>query len=598
MAVYKVSATFGFGTGQGYVGELLSSQSVLWSRTHKTVAPITISKIKIVFEGGLRDLVVEHDVSKSPEARTIDGLVYLHRINLERQSANASPTPLSLVTTQKRPLLGSADLTLTPGQRRCLSFDHIPRVAGDVEVTSITLYVKEDDHDLEVIITEDDQMNQGVTWVPSGSGLSPKRLKAGRSHGVQILPKPPKLKIELPNLAPTYFADEIITIGLLVTNEEEDDADITLDVRIVGPTGSIPEMKWTSTEEDLALAGGLVADEDPLEDQSNQLPSKHIGSLARSASEARVFCVQAASEGAEYLLEIRANYHLLSDPETPITKTFSVNLLIVLPFEASYTFQPLLSSEPWPSYFDIHELNGTSSTDTTNKKIARGLTQRWSLISRIASLADVTLSIDAVEPRVIEIHENAICKISSAGENTSTLSTISFNDPQEREFMVEAQKIDLEDRQATFLDLQLGITWRREDSPGPSTITYLAVSEVVIPFGEPRVLASAQNGASPPGVIHLDYIIENPSMYTLNFNLTMGTSEEFAFSGAKTVSVQLVPISRHTVRYNLMPLIKGAWITPQFRVFDTHFRKTLKVNATEGMRTEPKGVQVWVNRDD
>lgn len=597
----KVSATFGFSSGQGYVGEPLSSQLILRSQSHKTAAPIIILKIKIAFEGGLKDLVVEHDGSKRSEASTTDGLVHFQSIHLQRQHANVVTGSLGLVTQGKMPLVGSANLKLATSERKCLSFDHVPRDAGDVEVTSITLYMREDAYDLEITITEDDQLNQEVSWIPSISGLAPKPLKPGRSNVVKILPKPPKLNVELPGLLPTYFTDEMVALELLITNEEEDEVDVTLDVRMIGPPGQRPDMKWASTEEDVGAFGTSTHNDDPLEVKSDRLPSKHIGSLAKSAIERKTVDIHTSSEGAEYLLEIKASYYLLSDPETPIVKSFSANLLVVLPFEASYTFSPLLSPEPWPSYFDLDEPLSTDTTDeksASGEKAASGLTQRWYLTSRIASLADVPLTIDAVKPRVLAVHENATCKISPAAESSPSLSSISPNDLQERAFIIEAQKIELDDRQSAFLNLQLEIPWRRIGSLGPANVTRLAVSELVIPFGEPRVLASARNGESPPGVIHLDYIIENPSMYTLNFNLTMETSEEFAFSGLKNVSVQLVPLSRHTTRYNLMPLVKGVWITPQFRVFDTHFRKTLKVNATEGMRTESKGVQIWANTDD
>lgn len=569
------------------MGELLSSQLILSSQSHKAMAPITISKIKVAFGGGLKDVVVEHNASKRPAASTIDGLIHLYRINLESQVAGGSPTPVSTVMPQNMPLVGSADLALAPDERICLCFDHVPRDAGDLEVTSITLYVGEKDYDIELIITEDDDINQEASWVSSPSGLSQKRLRAGRSNIVKILPKPPKLKIELPDLAPTYFTDESIPINILITNEEEDEADVTLDIRIVDPPGQTPEMKWISTDDD-----------NPLEHKISRLPSKYIGNIATSVDQMSRFCIQATSEGAEYLLEIRASYHLFSDPETPITKTHSAKVLIKLPFEAIYTFLPLLSSEAWPSYFDIDDSDKRPPRETTNPEIARGLAQRWSLTSRIASLADVVLCIDGVEPCLIGIHENAMCRISPATGSSPSLSSISPNDLQERIFVIEAQKLDVEDRQPTFLDIQLRITWRRRGAAGSSNVTSLAVSELVIPFGEPRVLASARNGEAPSGIVSLDYVIENPSMYTLNFSLTMETSEEFAFSGVKNVSVQLVPLSRHTVQYNLMPLVKGQWITPQFRVFDTHFRKTLKVNATEGMRTEAEGVQVWVNTDE
>ena len=84
-------------------------------------------------------------------------------------------------------------------------------------------------------------------------------------------------------------------------------------------------------------------------------------------------------------------------------------------------------------------------------------------------------------------------------------------------------------------------------------------------------------------------------MYFLSFDLGMETSEQFAFSGAKTTSLQLVPLARHTVRYSLLPLVKGGWINPQFRAVDLHFNKTLKIHATEGLRSDAKGTYIWID---
>ena len=560
------------------------------------MAPITVSKIKIGFEGSLKDLIIKHDEDKIPEASTTDGFVTLYGVSVENQFAASSSTHLNQATSQNQPLVGFSDLRLAPSQRRCLSFDHIPRNAEDVEVSSISLYIEEEEFDIEVIITEDEQMMQPAIWVHGALGLIQKPLKAARSNLIKILPKPPKLIIEIPDLKPIYFADETILLDLLVTNTEEEAANVSLDVRIVGPPGQLIDLKWASSGEVSNKSEESPSENTPLEERGSQFLSNNIESLARSACERSTFCMRVSSHNNEYHLEVRANYHLLSDPETPITKSLSAQLIVERPFDASYVFSPLLSLEPWPSYFDIDGLD--NSLDNADERAAKGLTQRWSLTARLSSLANVPLTIDAVQLRVIEIHENAICKILSLAQHKPPESSIAPKDIHERNFIVEAQKIDLEDRQATFLASELEISWRRESSAGPSMITRLALPELVIPFGEPRVLAFAQNGESPLGVIHLDYTIENPSMYTLNFELTMETSEEFAFSGIKNVSVQLVPLSRHTIRYNIMPLVRGEWITPQFRVFDTHFRKTLKVNATEGMRTEPKGAQIWVDMDE
>ena len=578
------------------MGEPLSSQLTLSSQAHKTSPPIIISHVEVVFEGGLKSFRVEHDTTNAPETSLGAGQIQVQHVELKRGSLRPSSIASSPLVAQGLSMFGTANLALAPGTTEALSFDHVPRDAGEVEVASITLYVKEDDFGMEYVVTEDEQMHQATFWIQHDSGVSPKRLKSGRSNMIKILPKPPKLRIELRDIMPAYFSDEDISIELLVTNEEDDETDVTLDARLLGPADSLPKMAWTLDEE---TRGSLVESDidDPLERANSLLPSRRLGKMQRFEKRKLVIRIQANSEPAEYLLEVEANYSLLSDPETPVSKVSSVNIIIVRAFEANYNFLPLFCSETWPSYFDGSHLNEGFDSSEIGKQTPSGLVQQWSLTSRLTSLAEMPLIIDSLEPRVLEVHEGAVCKISFVAKNTPEGPLILPHDQQERNHVVEVQKFDLEDRRATFLDLQLEVRWHRDGSLAPSTITHIAIPELVIPFGEPRVLASARNGELPSGVIHLDYIIENPSMYTLTFTLSMETSEEFAFSGVKNVSVQLVPLSRHKVQYNVMPLVKGVWISPQFRVYDTHFHKILKVNATEGVRLDKKGVSVWVDAD-
>jgi len=100
------------------------------------------------------------------------------------------------------------------------------------------------------------------------------------------------------------------------------------------------------------------------------------------------------------------------------------------------------------------------------------------------------------------------------------------------------------------------------------------------------------------GLIHMDYTLENPTMHFLTFELSMEASEEFGFSGPKLRTLQLLPMSRQTARYNLLPLVTGVWMTPQLRVVDRYFNKTLKVQATDGVWNDKKGVSVWVMGED
>ena len=578
------------------MGEPLSSQLTISSQAHKTSPPIVISHAEVVFEGGLKSFSVKHDTTKPPEISLGAGQVQLQHVELKRGSLEPSSIASSPLVAQGVSMFGTADLALTSGITKVLSFDHVPRDAGEVEVANICLHVKEDSFDLEYVVTEDEQMHQATLWIQQGSAVSQKMLKSGRSNVITILPKPPKVRIELRDLMPAYFSDEDILINLLITNEEDDETDVTLHARLLGPVDSLPEIAWTLDEE---TGGSPVQSgtDDPLKRSDSLLPSRQLGKLQRSEKRKLNIRIQANSKPTEYLLEVKADYSLLSDLETPVSKVSSVPIIIVRPFEASYNFLPLYCSEKWPSYFDSSYLSDDSDSGEIGKQTLGGLVQQWSLTSRLASLAEVPLVIDSLKPRTIEVLEGAVCNIASTANNTPEASLILPHDLQEHSHLVKVQKYDLEDRRTTFLDLQLEVKWHREGSLAPSTITHIAIPELVIPFGEPRVLATATNGEVPSGVIHLDYIIENPSMYTLTFTLSMETSEEFAFSGVKNVSVQLVPLSRHTVRYNVIPLVKGVWISPQFRVYDNHFHKILKVNATEGMRHDKKGVSLWVDAD-
>lgn len=591
-----VSATFAFGTTEGNVGVSLPSQLIVTSRAHKDSTPILISQIKVAFDGGLRGFDIQHESTAKPEVSTFDGLGQLHRIPLRKASSDAQSLPSSPNFYQGSQLLvGVADLEFTPGVTKALSLDHIPRDPGDVEVTSITLYMSEVDFDMEVVITEQEQMQQEILWVHSTSGLLPQKAIVGRSSVVKVLPKPPKMQIQAHGVSPNYFTDEEISIEIETTNEEDEDTNVSIDARLLAPSGILPTLEWASDGEEKSRE---VATEDGLDSSGVWSSSKSIGNLAPMANRKHTLRIQGSPVAADYILELKARYHVLCDPETPIMKTFSIKIAVVMPFEANHSFLPMIHSEPWPSYFNADDLDEDYKTDAGEHEVAKGLTQRWSLTSRISSAANVLLMIESVELQVVEIYEGAICSICSASGDTVAASMVSPNEFQAHEFIILAQKLDLEDRRSTFLDLRLEIKWLRDGFQGPPTVTYISVPELVIPFGEPRVLASARNGMDPAGVIYLDYLIENPSMYALPFQLTMDISEEFAFSGPKKVTVQLLPLSRYDIRYIILPHVKGVWISPQFRVFDTHFQKSLRVNATGVMRSDKKGVSIWVDTDD
>ena len=592
-----ISATFAFGLKEGHVGEALPAQLIISSRAHKGSAPITLSQVKVTFDGGLKDVNIQPSMEEIPESVSPDGTVQIYNVTLQKGSAHDDSVPTSPVSLHdSQSLLGASNLKFPAGVTKALSFFNLPRDAGIVEADSVTLCVKEDLFEFEIIVSDEQQLRQESLWVKSRAGPSKKALGKERSNIVKILPKPPKMRIEILDLVKPYLTDEIVSLNVQLINEEEEDADVSLEIRLHDQSEIVPGVNWAFDGEQLENSKDLGQNGID-ESLSSGLLATSLGKMSPFSKQTRRVSLHAVLHAAQYGLEVKARYHLLSDPDTPISKTLVTSIVFIRPFEANYDFLPRVLPGPWPNYFDIDDENNAIGRTAKEDPQAGGLSQRWLLAARIASFATEAMLIEDVGLHILDNHDRAICNIKPTIDSHESAILVSPNELQERQFELEVQKIELEDRRSTVLGLQLAVRWRREGSDKPVATTIVAVPDLVISFGEPRVLASAQKGQGDDGLIHLDYMIENPSMHVLTFKLNMEPSDDFAFSGAKDSLVQLVPLSRRSIRYNLLPLAKGAWINPQFKVMDIHFRKMLKINATEGMRADKKGALIWVDAE-
>ena len=552
----------------------------------------------MIFDGNIPNVTIRNTVGEGQQAEGYGQLFQVVDVPLQKRARTLSSSSSTSPSSGGLPLgdcVGFADLTLQPGACKAFTFSQIPRDAGSVELQSIILCLESPDFDLEVIITEVEQMDRDTFVVLGDSGPSQVKLQDGRSTTVKVLPKPPKIRMSIENLATKYFINENILVQLRVLNGEDGDAEVTVEARLLGPTGLFPQMTWIQ-DGDQYRPSEIGSIETSSDQQKGPTQSKPLGIMVRKSEQNHILRIEKISEPTDYVLEVRARYHLITDPETPMVKSFSANVSVALPFEASYNFVPMIHPEPWPSYFEADDLN--CDYEARGEGFANGLRQTWSLTSRVYSLADVPLTIRSIKPHVLGDLEDSICSIRGSGINTKDVLSIVPSETEECTFILEVQKRNLDDRRSTFLDLGLEIEWCRRGYEDSSTICHMAVPELNIPFGEPRVLATVRSGQTSFSVVKAEYTIENPSMYTLVFNSTMETSEELSFSGAKNTSIQLLPLSRHAVSYNLMPLAKGTWISPQFKVFDTHFHKMLKVHATEGMRIDRQGISFWVDAEE
>jgi solute carrier family 25 protein 38 len=374
-------------------------------------------------------------------------------------------------------------------------------------------------------------------------------------------------------------------LAIEILNQEEEDTEAVLEVRLLGRSKDSLGYTWVERP----ASSPMKEVPPPLDGSTDMdLPGHVVGRLARGERTTERIRFTAPPDPADYALEVKVLYHLLSDRDIPISKIMVADLVFNAPFEASYDLNARVHPDPWPSYFSLQEAESNVHPESTD---AFGIAQKWGLRAKVASFADEQLIVTDLAVQIHSIHGGATCDATKEFDVAETKMA-----PQvlsEWSFSLDIQKNNLEERRATALDTSLNITWQRTSDPTASLVTSsLPIPRIQIPSSEPRVLASASLSSS--SLIHLDYVLENPTMHFLTFELNMEASEDFGFSGPKLRTLHLLPMSRQTVRYNLLSSVEGDWITPNLKVTDRYFNKVLKVQATEGLRADKKGVGIWV----
>ena len=571
-----VSATFNFEKSEGNVGEPLSSQIAVTSHARPGSRPITLSNLSFGFKGCLDEIQLLH----SSDQATFGIESRLYNCTLEEQNSSG----------QKPRWSGYADLTLSPGQTKTYSFPIIFREAGDVETAAYKFCISTGNFDLTVVTDSIPFDHSPKWWVSAGGVLKLRKLNTGSGAMVKVLPKPPKMEIRLPDVRDHYYTDEPVTLAMEIWNKEDEDTEAVLEVRLLGRSKDTLTYSWIRD-----AASPMKEVPAPTDGDEVDLPGHAVGRLAEGEKTVEKIRFTAPSDPADYALEVRVLYHVLSDRDIPISKILIADLVFNSPFETSYELTPRVHPDPWPSYFALQEGEAHAHVSSTD---AFGIAQKWHLRAKIASFAEEDLELKDLAVETLAVHGGATCSITR--EFGVIEHAMRPQEITEWSFDIECRKMNLEERRPTAVDTSLNILWQRAGDPqkNPTVMTTLPIPRIHIPSSEPRVLATAAPNASTPSLLHLDYTLENPTMHFLTFELSMEASEDFGFGGPKLRSLQILPMSRQTVRYNVYPLVEGRWISPALRVVDRYFNKTLKVQATDGMRLDKKGISVWVPGKD
>ncbi|KAK3316352.1 Gryzun, putative trafficking through golgi-domain-containing protein [Apodospora peruviana] len=625
-----VSASFLFRDEEGKAGQTAQAQLTIKSNTHQGSAPILLKNVQVALSGSVSGVVLQHKADGvGPEQKQGKALltsVALAPAAAEGEDADDSTSESAELSEKSTTLKSDAYLVLLPGQTLVFAMEIPLREPGETSAASLTMTLETEAFDLQHALKFDQGNTASNVWYMTASKT--KRISRANPLSVRVLPRPPKMEIINPTWKAQYYTNEHIELDFEILNQEDVDAPAKLDVILFSEEADPPpfslELSGRRIEETTTPStslGGTTTEELGLLDIS-------LGSIESSRSLAVRLRLPPVNLSSEYTLTLRVIYHLSTNPGTPISQTKILPLTIVNPFEANYDLLPRVHPGPWPSLFDSEGLQ--AADPPSQVLIPKGLSQTWQLVTRYASFAseplrilDVDILVQKTSPSVrvlsTKLNPPPVVTDDGGGDNRRIIRPQAM---EEASFEIVAQKNTLDDRNPSTLDVSLVIKWARlisspdddkiQENAGIGNVTTLPVPRFNIFGTEPRVLASVSHHLTTSSghnqlLLALTITIENASNHFLTFGLSMEPSEEFAFSGPKQTTLNLLPVSKRSVDYRLLPLLVttigssdggGTWIRPTLIVRDKYFQKVLRVIPTgEGMKVDkehPGGVLIWV----
>ena len=544
-----LSACFVFGNTETHVGDRIECQLALVSHAAKDIAPLVLSNVLILLSSG-KIVTLRHRESED-QALGEDVLVDLSD-TLEQGDGN-----LNL----------EADLTLLHASRRFYSFTLGFREATAVRLQQLSLQLGDEVFSIEHTFTDSALVRGSALYVQCGDMLEERLLPYLETTAVAVHPKAPKMQMVLHGLQKQYYLGETLTLEVELLNDEAEPVDASAVISVSHPGEGELDVRWN----DKAAADRNV----------------DVGQLSVSAIRKATLQMTAPSMAAVCTLNVEISYTLVSDPATPLLKTMAVEVSVAAPFEATYSFGPLLHSGSWPSYF--------ASPAASDDEQPEGIPQRWRLGSLLHSVAADDLQIRGF--RLVKAGDTivAACFLQDAPAFEQQILGPEQELRLESEFVT--RKLSFDDRRPTNVELTLQVDWSRAADSDIVT-TSLDIPRLTLPSSEPRVLCTVEDSL-PDGLdLTLQYHIENPSGHFLTFALTMEANDDFAFSGPKYRTLSVAPISRVCVQYRLVVHdtetddsdTKERWISPTLQVVDSYYNKALRVHSGGSrVRIDEKG---------
>ena len=557
---------FSLSAEPAFVGESYVSQLVIKFDAHTACKPLKLRSIAIEFDDKIPGFIIQHQTQSSEDEKRIEeqnSSIGVADVRLDRSYTPSSP-----------PYIGSANLSFHAGQARVFSIVIVPEASGNSRALKAISRIGTDNKVIEHT-TWFEAHKKAAAWLNEASitGITGPQVRLNPPKtAVDILPRPPKLDMVFDNIRNIYYTGEEIRFELSLINSEDEEADIDIEIMTHSNSSNVPRLYF------------LDDARQPLE-RHEQRTSSSLGKIKPRNSTSRRLILENSELAIDIVVEARASYALTSSPGRRIEKSSSADVVMIRPFEALHVVYPDWHPDHWPDYFYWQEDRDNVGGPNASKDDITGLFSRWQSRMRITSFATETLVIDSVRLKTCKMNRHAKVHVSEDEESTNNIEIIS-NGRHTASFEIDVQKKSMDETRPVAIEPVVEIGWRRLGSRHEDTvITKLELQRISLAGGEPRVLARQCLSEKTRNLV-IEYIIENPSMHFLTFNISIESSEDYAFSGPKQTTIQLPPLNRHGIKYLFMPLATGAHIRPDVQVLDVYFNKVLNVIPTGTLRAE------------
>lgn len=497
----------------------------------KSKAAVTVARITLEFEDG-STISIEHEAGHDNS----DGKSFVD-LQGDRQTE-----------------LYKCDLQFKPGVARVFQLHHNPDQIGTICLKNVIADISTDAFKFSSSVSTVDPLykNQSVPWFTEAS--SKQRKTRSTPHKVTVLPRPSRLVVTQ-DIKGSVVPGENVTVNVEVLNQEDDDIVVDITATTAISEGSSVDHKWEGESQKVRI-----------EQSKTHVFTMHLkipNELSGSAS---------------LNLELCVSYSLSNGDETEIKDSSSHIIQISRPFRIDFDVAALLQPENWPSLFTSDAMS-----------ISPVIKKRWDLGANILFIGEGEVHILSSELEILS-DENGICKLVPDLTMQTEEKTMVRNDRHKNRFVIDCWRKGRKELRSIVAEARLNIKWQRSKN-GP--INHLTSSSVRLdlPLYEPRVILNLQKEESEILKIKAIYYIENATSHILTYAVSMSSSPAFAYQGSKMQSIRLLPYSRRSLEYIMIPRDKTSrMVLPHLTVHDTYYKRTLTVT--------PASREIYQDKDE